>query len=61
MNNLQWMNLSRAFFDFACEARQYGFYLEELERMEKSICEMNPYKNLKSGGNDGQKENNNRV
>ena len=61
MNNLQWMNLSRAFFDFACEARQYGFYLEELERMEKSICEINPYKHLKSGGNDGQKENNNRV
>ena len=61
MNNLQWMNLSRAFFDFACEARQYGFYLDDLERMEKSICEMNPYKNLKSGGNDGQKENNNRV
>ena len=61
MNNLQWMNLSRAFFDFACEARQYGFYLDDLERMEKSIFEMNPYKNLSAGGNDEQKENNNRV
>jgi hypothetical protein len=55
MNNLQWMNLSRAFYDFFCEARQYGFYVEELEKMEKSIFEMNPYKHLSAGGNNEQK------
>lgn len=61
MNNLQWMNLERSFYDFYIEAKQYNFYVEELERMEKSIFEMNPYKNLSAGGNDEQKENNNCV
>ena len=56
MNNLQWMQFTMAFYDFACQALQYGFYVPELERMEKSICEMNPYKHLSAGGcNDEQK------
>lgn len=46
MNNLQWVELADKFGQFAALARKYGFYLTELEHMEKSIIEMSPYKGL---------------
>ena len=46
MNNLQWINLRKSFYEFACEAKEYNFYNDELEKMANSIEEMNPYKDL---------------
>jgi hypothetical protein len=46
---LQYPFLANAFYEFAAAARQYHFYDEEINRMEKSIMEMNPYPQKKKG------------
>jgi len=46
MNSLQWAELADKFGQFAALARKYGFYLAELDNMERSLAEMHPYKNL---------------
>lgn len=42
MPNLEYYNLAEAFFRFKNVAKKQNFYTEELERMEKSIREMDP-------------------
>lgn len=44
MNNLHWVALYEAFAAFAAMARQYKFYDDEVNRMEKSLFEMCPVK-----------------
>lgn len=41
---LQYALFAEAFWKFAAIARQYHFYDEEVERMEKSVFEMDPYR-----------------
>lgn len=40
---LQYVLFSEAFWKFASMARQYHFYDAEVERMEKSVLEMDPF------------------
>lgn len=40
---LQYTLFAEAFWKFASMARQYHFYDEEINRMEKSVLDMDPY------------------
>lgn len=42
MPSLEYYSLAEAFFRFKKIAERYNFYTEEIERMEKSIREMDP-------------------
>ena len=44
MNSLLYVLLLEAFETFAYRARKAGFYVEEIERMRKSLDEMSPFK-----------------
>lgn len=43
MNCLAWCELHSKFAAFATEARQHGFYLDEIQRMDQSLYEMSPF------------------
>jgi len=42
MPSLEYYDLAEAFFRFKNAAQKHNFYLDEIERMEKSIREMDP-------------------
>lgn len=44
MNNLDYMMLCKAFYQFACYARQHHFYIDAVDKMEQSLKDMNPVK-----------------
>lgn len=43
MNALAWKELYDKFAAFAHEARQHGFYVAEIDKMESSIFDMSPF------------------
>lgn len=43
LKSLEWFDLMMAFYPFKREAEKHGFYMEELEGMEKSLMEMRPF------------------
>lgn len=47
MSSLDWSLLVNYFMKFRGEADKFGFYTEDLDRMEKSLFEMRPIKGLK--------------
>lgn len=46
MDGREWIDLQRTFFDFKAEASKHDFYTQDIERMEKSIWEMSPFKKI---------------
>lgn len=44
MNNLNYMQLCKVFYQFAYYAKQYHFYDDVIDKMEQSLEDMNPVK-----------------
>lgn len=51
INDLQWMNLYHKFVDFAATAKQYGLFVDTLNRMERSMFDICPLPRKAKGGN----------
>lgn len=46
MTSLEWAGIVESFFKFRAEADKFGFYREDLDRMEQSLMDMRPIKGL---------------
>ena len=42
MSNLEYYSLLDAFYSFRNKALRFGFYVDEIHRMERSLMEMDP-------------------